>query len=72
MPSGKITAVQAYGTGGRGMLQPDEGGPPLTFDGSNTESGVSGNPHTMTGSDVGSSVTFNFLGGRAVKVKFST
>lgn len=73
--SGTILSIDAFGdvTDARGgVLQPAHGGPPLSFQNNDTESGGSGNNRVLAAGDVGSTVTYVYDGatGLAKKVRF--
>ena len=74
--SGTIHSIAAFGdvTGGRGgTILPAHGGPPLSFENDDTESGGSGNNRVLAAADIGASVTYIYDGGRgmAKKVRFT-
>ena len=73
--TGKVLSIDAYGdvTDARGgVLQPDHGGPPLSFLNNDTESGNSGNNRVLASGDIGASVNYIYDGatGLAKKVRF--
>ena len=71
MPTGKVTAILAVGTAGRGMLQPNDGGPPLTFEGADTIGDEQDGPKNLTASLIGSTVTYRVVNDLAKEVDFT-